>query len=421
MLATPELIIQAGQASRLAELLPQYAKTAPLYHGIAESTPESAPETVHDQLRHFPLITKQDIRNDFPNNFLGPEADLDQLVEQDTLELEHTSGTSEERTALLLPRGWWAEQEKRALRLNPVAAEVLEQNPAARRITIASPVCSGDICYTSVPTREDRIVDQSLFLSLSKLPFLWSDTDLARMASEALDWQPQFLDVDPVYGVVFALYCERQGIRLPSLRFVLCSYEYLSLVHRQILQRVFQVPVMDLYGSTETGHLMVEQPDGLMRPSLETAFLEVLDADLQGIGDLVVTTLTNDYMPLVRYRIGDLVQKLEQAYHTRYVLHGRRADAFQTTRGRVTTRQVDQCFSNIPGVAHYQLVQRDGDQWQLRFVPDGAGPDAAGLQAIRERLVERLGIQSELTVSSTNLIMPESSGKFRLGYPASKA
>ena len=166
MLATPELILEAGQASRLAELLPRYRKTVPLYIDIGEQPLESATETVHDQLRRFPLITKQDIRNDFPRNFLGPDADVDYLVEQDALELEHTSGTSEERTALLLPRGWWAEQEQRALRLNPLAAEVLDQNPAARRVTIASPVCSGDICYTSVPTREDRIVGQSLFLSL---------------------------------------------------------------------------------------------------------------------------------------------------------------------------------------------------------------------------------------------------------------
>lgn len=33
-------------------------------------------------------------------------------------------------------------------------------------------------------------------------------------------------------------------------------------------------------------------------------------ADEQGIGDLVVTTLTNDFMPLIRYRIGDLVEQL---------------------------------------------------------------------------------------------------------------
>jgi len=68
------------------------------------------------------------------------------------------------------------------------------------------------------------------------------------MAAEAVEWQPQFLDVDPVYGVLFALYCERRGIRLPSLRFILGSYEFVSVVHRRILERVFGVPVFNIYG-----------------------------------------------------------------------------------------------------------------------------------------------------------------------------
>ena len=72
-------------------------------------------------LRRLPLITKQDIRRDFPSQFPARDAaELDALLDQDLVELEHTSGTSEERTPLLLGRGWWAEQEERALRLNSV-------------------------------------------------------------------------------------------------------------------------------------------------------------------------------------------------------------------------------------------------------------------------------------------------------------
>ena len=407
MLATAELIAEASQPARLAELLPGYLGTAPLYRPAAARP-----------FAQLPLITKQDIRRDFPANFLGPDANLENLIEREVLELEHTSGTSEERTPLLLPRGWWAEQERRALCLNPIAAALLDSNPHARRVTIASPVCSSDICYTSVPARDDRIVGQSLFLSLSRFPFLWNDGDLARMAAETLEWQPQFLDVDPVYGVVFARYCERHNIRLPSLKFVLCSYEFASVVHRRILDRVFGVPVIDLYGSTETGHLLVEQTDG-MRPSLETAFLEVLEPDAAGIGELVVTTLTNDLMPLIRYRIGDLVRRLELPYRTRYVLHGRVADAFQTAAGRVTTRQVDQCFKDLSGFAHYQLVQRNPGQWLMRYVPDREGPMPQQIEAVRQRLTSLLGVASDLTIEQTDLLMPESSGKFRLGYPFS--
>ncbi|HYG35549.1 MAG TPA: hypothetical protein VEC99_12230, partial [Clostridia bacterium] len=307
MLATPELIQEAAQPYRLAELLPKYLRDIPLYAGAGSFSDLADPNATLEYFRSMPLITKQDIRRGFPANFLGSDSRLEELLGAELVELEHTSGTSQERTSLLLPHGWWEEQETRALRLNPRIASLLEGNPELRRLTINSPMCNNDVCYTSVPSRNDRIVGNALFVSLSRYPFLWSDSDLARMTAEALEWQPQFLDVDPVYGVVFALYCERKGIRLPSLQFILGSYEYLSITHRRILQRAFGVPVFDLYGSTETGHLLMEDLQGQLRPSLETALLEVIHPDPFGIGELVVTTLTNDFMPLLRYRIGDLV------------------------------------------------------------------------------------------------------------------
>ncbi len=419
MLATPELIAETGPAQRLTEVLPRYLREVPLYRQGADVLVPAEPAPALEALRRLPLITKQDIRRDFPRNFVESDAALEALVEADRIELEQTSGTSEQRTPLLLPRGWWAEQEERALRLNPLVAAVLDEHPDARRVTINSPVCSGDICYTGVPSRNERIVGNALFLSLSRYPFLWSEAELARMAAEAVEWQPQFLDVDPVYGVAFARYCERKGIKLPSLRFILGSYEYVSVTHRRILSRAFGVPVFDLYGSTETGHLLMEEPRGESLPSLETALLEVIEPDEAGVGSLVVTTLTNDFMPLLRYRIGDLVERRELPYRTRYVVHGRAADAFRTARGtRVTTRQVDQCFADIEGIAHYQLTERTEGPWLLRFIPDGDGPAAASLASLERRLTGLLELPQGLEILSTDMLVPETSGKFRLGYPA---
>jgi phenylacetate-CoA ligase len=418
MLAAQELIGEAAQPQRLGELLPRWLREVPLYRRAASRRSGTGPAASLEQLRCLPLITKQDIRNGFPHNFLRAGMELDTLLDQDLVELEHTSGTSEERTPLLLGRGWWAEQEERALRLNPFVAAVLDEFPGVRRITVSSPVCSGEICYSGVPSRANRIVGNALFVSLSRYPFLWSEAELARMAAEAADWQPQFLDVDPVYGVMFARYCERRGIRLPSLRFVLCSYEFVSVVHRRILERVFGVPVFNLYGSTETGHLLMETRNGEMRPSFETALLEVLNTDAQGISELAVTTLTNDFMPLIRYRIGDLVQRHERPYYTSYLVHGRAADAFLTAEGRrVTTWQIDQCLAELRGIAHYQLCERAGGEWLLRFVPDAAAPTLAETEELRRRLAWLLGTSGGLVVHQTDLLVPESSGKFRLGYP----
>ena len=421
MLATQELIQEAAQPYRLGQVLPRWLREVPLYQRAGDLPRPCGAAVSMAELRRLPLITKHDIRRDFPRNFLRAGVELDALLDQDLVELEQTSGTSEERTPLLLGRGWWAEQEERALRLNPYVAAVLDEFPAARRVTINSPVCSGDICYSGVPSRADRVVGNALFVSLSRYPFLWSKAELARMAAETADWQPQFLDVDPVYGVLFALYCERWGIRLPSLRFVLASYEFVSSAHRRILERVFGVPVFNLYGSTETGHLLMETARGEMRPSLETALLEVLNLDAHGIGELTITTLTNEFMPLIRYRIGDLVERQERPYHTNYVVQGRAADAFVAPDGkRVTTWQIDQCFADLPGIAQYQLCERAAGEWLLRFVPDVTPPTTAQSNELRCRLARLLGAGDRLAVQQTDLLVPESSGKFRLGYPAKK-
>lgn len=294
-----------GAAPRLS-VVSAWLRDVPLYRRTR--TPNGLDANASGVLGRLPFITKQDIRRDFPRNFLRPEENLDTLLDQRLVELEHTSGTSEERMPLILPRGWWAEQETRALRLNALVAEVLDESPAARRVTLAPPVCGGDICYTGVPSRFDRVVANALFVVLSKHPWLWSDMELDRMVEETSRWSPVFLDVDPVYGVRFALHCERRGVRFPSLRFILCSYEFESVVHRRILQRVFGVPVFNLYGSTETGHLLMEDEAGRQVPSCQTAALELVERDPAGVGELVVTTLTNAYMPLIRYRIGDLIE-----------------------------------------------------------------------------------------------------------------
>ena len=418
MLATAELLQEAAQPQSLAETLRRAADQVPLYRKSFAASLGIQSDLKSADLSRFSFVTKADIRRGFPANFLGPDADLDNLLEREDLEVEHTSGTSEERTPLLLPRGWWAEQELRALELNEVVAAVLRQNPSARRATINSPSCSNDIRYHGVPPRCDRIVDNALFASLSRYPFLWSQHDLERMANEIVEWQPEFLDVDPVYGVVFALYCEKQRIRLPSVRFIICSYEFVSTVHRRILQRVFQVPVYDLYGSTETGHLLMEDVSGEMRPSLQTAYLELLEVDAQGIGQLIVTTLTNPLMPLIRYNIGDLAQRADTPYGKRYVLHGRLVDSFQVApHQRVTTRQIDECFGDIKGIAHYQLIQKAPRSWCLRFVPEASGPDPVQLTALKARLRGVLQDPDSFTVQSTDMLLPERSGKFRLGYP----
>ena len=419
MLATPELIRETGQLSHLAERLPRW-RTVPLYRNLLAPVEKQPVEAdAFASFQRLPLLAKPEMRNGFPQNFLPAGQTLETLLENKLVELEHTSGTSEERLPVIFGQGWWNAQEERALRLNALVARVLDEHPAVRRATLVPPACNGLTCPTVWMSREQRTVGNTLFVNLARIPFLLDERELARMAGEIAEWSPQFLDLDPVHGARLALYCEQRGLRFPSLGFVLCSYEFVSLVHRRILERVFGVPVFNLYGSTETGHLLMENECGEMKSGYDTAFLEIVGADPDGVGELVVTTLTNDYMPLLRYRIGDLAQRRAQPYGTDFVVHGRARDALRAGDGRrVSTWQVDQCFVELLGILHYELRQDKNGGCVLRFVPDGAGPAEAELCRVTARLEAMLGSRAEIATEAMPVLLPTPSGKFRLTCPA---
>jgi phenylacetate-coenzyme A ligase PaaK-like adenylate-forming protein len=412
MLATSELIREAGQIAQIEQLMPAWRKV-PLYRdSLAQANCQHAD---FECFQRLPLIAKPEMRNNFPRNFLPAGQTIELLLEKNLVELEHTSGTSSERLPVIFGRGWWNTQEERALRLNAFVAKILDEFPDARRATITSPACNGLTCPTVWMSREQRTIGNALFVNLARIPFLISEAELLHMAAEVADWSPQFLDVDPVHGARFALYCEQHGLKFPSLKFILASYEFVSVMHRRILERVFGVPVFNLYGSTETGHLLMENEAGQMKPSYNTAFLEIMKPDARNIGELVVTTLTNDYMPLLRYRIGDLAQRHEAAYGNHLTVHGRARDALMAGDGqRVTTWQVDQCFAEANGITHYELRQSERGDCVLRFVPDGAGPAEKIMNAVTSKLGALLQLSSPVETEAMPVLLPAASGKFRL-------
>ncbi len=412
MLATPEIIRETSQLAQLEELLPRW-REVPLYRDLFAQ--KNCRRADFDCFQSLPLMAKPEMRNNFPQNFLPAGQSLEMLLAKNLIELEYTSGTSSERLPVIFARGWWNAQEERALRLNSFVAKILNEFPNARRATITSPACNGLTCPTVWMSREQRTFGNSLFVNLARIPFLISEADLLHMAAEISDWSPQFLDVDPVHGARFALYCEQHGLKFPSLKFILCSYEFVSVVHKKILARVFGVPVFNLYGSTETGHLLMENEVGEMKPSYDTAFLEIVDADARGVGDLVVTTLTNDYMPLLRYRIGDLAQRHVQSPGNNYTVHGRARDALTARDGRrVTTWEADQCFVGANGIAHYELRQSEDGNCVLRFVPDGAAPVEEELRRVTSQLEILLQLSAEIKTEAMPVLIPAASGKFRL-------
>jgi len=393
----------------------EYVREVPIYRS---ATNTDASRSGSELLASLPFINKQDIKKDFPKNFLRAGQTLESLVTGRLVEIEHTAGTTDNRADLILGSGWWARQELWALSLNGPVAQVLAENPSAHRVTISSPACNGDISYDGTPSVERRTLGHARVLSLSRFPFLLSTDDLDQMVREALDWDPVFLDTDPVYAAVFALHCERRQVRFPKLKFILTSYEYTSVLHKTILERVFGVPVYNLYGSTETGHLLMERDTGQMIASEQVAHLAVINEDARGVGELIVSTLTNDYMPLLNYRIGDLVERRSNGDGTNYILHGRALDTLTGPGGRrVTTRDIDQCFAGCEGLVHYRFHEVNPGEFALSYISETDSDREAGVDTVARLLEHLIQPAKSIAAKPVRFLLPESSGKFVFNYP----
>lgn len=124
-----------------------------------------------------------------------------------------------------------------------------------------------------------------------------------------------------IYGytnslVLFAHYLIKNQIVLvdicPSLKVCIPTSEMLTKEDRLILNKGFGVKVINEYGVSEVGGIVAFEDENFnWRLSTEAQYVEILDEKSGPIkskksGDIIITSLHNEAMPLIRYRVGDI-------------------------------------------------------------------------------------------------------------------
>lgn len=102
----------------------------------------------------------------------------------------------------------------------------------------------------------------------------------------------------------------KKNARQLGVKVIMTTAESIVAQQREIIEDVFGCKTANEYGCSETGGVVYECPHGNWHISSELTFMEFLDHD--GItvkpgqtGEIFITHLRNDYMPLIRYRVGD--------------------------------------------------------------------------------------------------------------------
>jgi phenylacetate-CoA ligase len=269
-----------------------------------------------------------------------------------------------------------------------------------------------------IKTLRDRLVNQLLLNAFEMSP--------ARMDDylEAIQtWNPK-----AIYGyasslALLAAHAESRGIRprLRVLRVVSTTGEPLFPHQRELIERVFGVPVSVEYGARDAGLMALQSPDGTLLQMSETHLIEVLDAAGNPVeeGEAVITSLVSEAQPFIRYRTGDVVQrsgKTDPGGRGLEVLDavvGRQTDFIVAADGRIMhALAVIYILRAIPGVAQFKLIQHAVDQMEVQVVPDARWNEAAR-KAVMNGLRARLGPTLNIDLKLLDAIAPEASGKHR--------
>jgi phenylacetate-CoA ligase len=137
--------------------------------------------------------------------------------------------------------------------------------------------------------------------------FDMGEESLARHAAVIREFRPTKL-----YGYASAIsllagYFERESLPHPrGLRAVFTTAEPLFDFQRKTIETVLGCSVAAEYGCRDGGLVALECPAGGLHIAAEGMYVEILDPDDEGRGEIVLTNLESKAFPIVRYRTGDL-------------------------------------------------------------------------------------------------------------------
>lgn len=272
-----------------------------------------------------------------------------------------------------------------------------------------------------IKTLRDRLVNQLVLNAFAMSPARMDDYLDALQA-----WQPKCLYGYASSVALLAAHADARGtkLRLPALRVVCTTGEPLYPHQRELIARVFGVPVANEFGSRDIGFTAHEAPGGQMLLMSESHVVEVLDDAGQPVapgeaGEAVITGLTSDAQPFIRYRTGDVLRLAPEAASGGQGLHviaevtGRQTDMVVAADGRVMhALAVIYVLRAIPGIAQFKCVQHSVDRLEVQVVP-GAGWNEAAGKAVTAGLRARLGDSLQVQLRLLDAIPPEASGKHR--------
>jgi len=350
----PREAIESLQLKRLQQTVARVAATVPFYRD-AFAKAGIRPDQIKslDDLRRLPFTLKQDMRDNYPYGLFA--VPLEQIVR-----IHASSGTTGKPTVVGYTRrdiDTWSELMARSFH--------------------AAGAHKGDVIHNAY--------GYGLFtgglgahygaerIGASVIPMSGGNTKKQIMIMQ--DFGSTVLTCTPSYCLFLAEVAEEEGvdIRKLPLRVGIHGAEPWSEAMRAEIEAKLGIKAIDIYGLSEilgpgVGIECIEAQHGLH--IWEDHFIpEIIDPESGEVlplgerGELVITTITKEGIPLIRYRTRDITRLIPEPCicgrtHVRLERMSGRSDDMLIIRGvNVFPSQIESVLFNVEGVEpHYQLL-----------------------------------------------------------------
>lgn len=239
-----------------------------------------------------------------------------------------------------------------------------------------------------------------------------------------LDYSPDVIEGFPSILWLIANTVEDKHIEGISPRLIFCTAELLPQDVRRKINSTFGVELFDQYGSAEFGTFAWEcQEHNGYHMDIESVVVEFLkngeNISPGEKGDIVVTSLFNFAMPLIRYSIGDVGSySFEQCACRRGLplmrdIEGRADDFLVLPSGTTISPRNINFLEYVDGVAEYRIIQKNQNEIVVQ-VTKGIDFSQETVSQVQDVIRNGcLGEDIEVSVELVDKIPRDKSGKIR--------
>ena len=372
----------------------------------------------------MPVLTKQDIRENFPQGFVPPGRDVQQALDSGEIQMVNTSGSSDIRVTNIWNQKWWDASERASWKLNSHASRLA--TGTHREAILANARNVGIISDDADLPFEKRRLGRFLYLNEKTDPTTWTPALTDRMLGELEVYRPDVLEANPSLLDRLSRYIADAGKKAFQPGMIVFTYEYPSKLHYKHVRKVFSSPTVSSYGSTETGYVFMQCEAGKFHLNSEFCRVDFLPLKAEHggpqLGKILVTTFNNPWYYIVRFDVGDLARLDKEGFcdcgrDSGFIvanMEGRQANLTLTVDGRlVTLREADDIINTLSNIDGYKLEQVTPQEYTLYLVSRRRDKKRLTAEAI-DSLRNLYGKNARITVTYREDLSPEDSGKYSL-------